>query len=147
MENARKFFEETLKTEEAKAILAETEKPETEEETVKSYAEIAEKLGVELTVEEINEYFDSKSASGELDDSELSQLTGGANVKENSACSNTYKNKENCWLSDGCDFAIKKYDDYMCNKNLRGSLTIVKKALEIKEDIEGAIGQATSGNN
>lgn len=145
MENARKFFEETLKTEEAKAILAETEKPETAEETAKSYSEVAKKLGIELSAEEITEYFDSESECGELDDSELSQLTGGTG--DDSGCKYTFLDGENCWFTDGCDLALKKYDNYKCKNNLSGALNAVKKALEIKEDIEGTIGQAASKNN
>ena len=59
MENAKKFFEEVIKTEEAKAILATTKKPENEQELVDAYLEIANKLNAELTVEDLIAYFNA----------------------------------------------------------------------------------------
>ena len=38
MENAKKFFEEVIKTDEAKAILADTKQPETDEERAEAEA-------------------------------------------------------------------------------------------------------------
>ena len=112
MENAKKFFEEVLRTEEAKAILADTKKPETEPELLDAYLEIAKKLNVELTAEGILAYFDaSKPASGELDDDELAQLTGGG---EHAECKDTFISGENCWWTDGCDVAATNYADYRC---------------------------------
>ena len=111
MENAKKFFEEVIKTEEAKAILAATQKPETEQELVEAYLEIAKKLNFELTSEGIRAYFKAaeKPVSGELDDDELAQLTGGSNT-----CEYSFLSGENCWAHDGCDFAWNSYTDYMC---------------------------------
>ena len=110
MENAKKFFEEIAKTEEAKTLFASAGKPETEEARVAAYIEIAKKLGVLLTADEINAYFESASKfeSRELDDEELSQLVGGVDT-----CSVTYKHGENCWLADGCDLRVNSYDGYM----------------------------------
>ena len=114
MENAKKFFEEILKTDEAKALLAATEKPETEEAQIAAYLDIAKKLNAELTAEGITAYFSAiaKPASGELDDDELAQLTGGG---EHANCKDTFIQSENCWWNDGCDFTANKYLDYKCN--------------------------------
>ena len=99
MENAKKFFEELAKTEEAKALFAAIEKPDTEEELVAIYVDIAKKLGVELTAEEVKEYLAADNADGaELDDEELSQLTGGAK-----GCWSSYNQRQNCWSLDACD--------------------------------------------
>ena len=114
MENAKKFFEEVLKTEEAKAAFAEIEKPETEKERIEAYIEIAKKLGVELTAEEIAAYFSSEAPSGEIDDEELSQLVGGGDT-----CSSTYTSGENCWFNDGCDLLVKYYDNYDCGSQAK----------------------------
>jgi predicted ribosomally synthesized peptide with nif11-like leader len=115
MENAKKFFEEVVKTEEAKVLLAAVEAPKTEEDRIEAYIVIAKKLGVELTTEEINAYFDSiyQPPSEELDDEELSQLAGGRNAN----CSSSYMQKENCWFSDACDNAWHSYNDYICSSN------------------------------
>ena len=44
MENAKKFFEKIVKTDEAKALLAAVEAPKTEEDRIAAYIEIAKKL-------------------------------------------------------------------------------------------------------
>ena len=114
MENAKKFFEEIVKTEEAKALFAAIEAPETEEARIAAYVEIAAKLGVQLDADEICAYLKSvdPDSSAELDDEELSQLVGGG---ENAQCSSTYQHKENCWWSDGCDRVNNSYDGYLCS--------------------------------
>ena len=55
MENAKKFFEEIVKTEEAKALFLAIEAPETEEARIAAYIEIAKKLGID--VETIDYWF------------------------------------------------------------------------------------------
>ena len=119
MENAKKFFEELIKTEEAKTILVAMDKPETEEERISAYIEIAKKLGVELTAEEIKEYCESLCVScvQEIDDEELGQLVGGA---DNASCDSTYTHKENCWWNDGCDRITNNYSDYLCESSSQG---------------------------
>ena len=116
MEQAKKFFEEILKTDEAKELLASMEKPETDEARIQAYVEVAGKLGVELTAEEILAYFgisdDEELEAGELDDEELAQLVGGGDE-----CSSTYLSQENCWWNDGCDIILNSYDDYVCGTN------------------------------
>ena len=121
MENAKKFFEELIKTDEAKTIVEAMDKPETEEERISAYIEIAKKLGVELTAEEINAYFESTKnpAAAELDDEELSQLVGGAGDED---CSFSFMQKENCMLFDACDGKWKSYADYQCKiENVAGT--------------------------
>ena len=119
MENAKNFFEELIKTDEAKTIVEAMDKPETEEERISAYIEIANKLGMELTAEEIMEYYASSCVSDaqEIDDEELGQLVGGA---DNAACDSTYMHKENCWWNDGCDRTNNHYSDYMCKSQSRG---------------------------
>ena len=108
MENAKKFFEELAKTEAAKALFASIEKPETEDALVAAYVEVAKKLGVELTAEEIKEYYASSRMSDaqEIDDNELEQLVGGG---EHAACGYSYITGENCIFADQCN---KLWQDY-----------------------------------
>jgi DNA-binding PucR family transcriptional regulator len=117
MENAKKFFEELIKTDEAKAIFATMGKPESDEEIVAAYIDVAKKLGVELTAEEVDEYLAAVGniSYGELDDEELEQLVGGRYF---SNCFMSYKQKQNCWFLDACDGLFIAYDGYLCyNKN------------------------------
>ena len=114
MENAKKFFEEIAKTEEAKALFAAIEKPDTEDELVAIYVDVAKKLGVELTAEEAKAYLAAdKTCGAELDDAELEQLAGGADGED---CFSTYQHRENCFLSDACDNFYIEYVRYYCDK-------------------------------
>ena len=108
MENAKKFFEEIIKTEEAKALIDSTEAPATEEACIAAYIEIAKKLGVELTAEDIKEYYVSSrmSYAQEIDDKELEQLVGGG---ENAACGYSYIKDENCIFADACNHLWQDY--------------------------------------
>lgn len=118
MDNAKNFFEEIIRTEEAKKIFSNYKKPETIEETVKIYIKVAGELGIELTEEEIKEYLSAKEASGQLDDEELSQLSGGGDHPE---CKDTFKDKENCWWDDACDLINSYYEGYDCKHNVQGA--------------------------
>ena len=115
MENAKKFFKEIAKTEEAKALFAAIEAPEGEEARIAAYVDIAKKLGVEFSADDVSAYFASSdnTASGELDDEELEQLVGGG---DNAACADTFKQQENCWNNDGCDKVYNEYNDYFCKR-------------------------------
>ena len=55
-------------------------------------------------------------AVGKLPDSDLSAVAGGKNAA-NYICQDTYKDKENCWFNDGCDFAVNWYPYYICKRN------------------------------
>ena len=121
MENAKKFFEELIKTDEAKALIASIKAPETEEARIAAYVDIANKLGVELTVDEAKEYLSTviEAAASEIDDTELSHLVGGRE-----ACADTYKNRENCWINDACDYANNTYTNYSCAWSNKGACLI-----------------------
>ena len=108
MGNAKKFFEELVKTDEAKVLLANTEAPKSDEDRIAAYIEIAKKLGVELTAEEIMEYYASScvSDSHEIDDKELEQLVGGG---ENAQCGYSYIKDENCLITDQCNKWWQEY--------------------------------------
>ena len=118
MENAKKFFEEVVKTEEAKALFDATEKPGTEEARIAAYVDIANKLGIGLTVEEVKEYLATsiEESASEIDDTELGHLVGGKEI-----CAESYKDRENCWRSDACDNRWTKYSGYLCKNHNRGA--------------------------
>ena len=125
MENAKKFFEETLATEEAKKLIATQERKQTLEEIVSAYVDIAAQLGVNITAEEIEAYFEGKlkkaTASGELDDDELEFLYGG----RAEYCYDTFVDRENCWISDGCDYINNNYDNYNCSWSNKGACAVL----------------------
>lgn len=120
MENAKKFFEEILLTDEAKKVLQFYEPPKSIEEVKKAYSDIAKKFGIDLTPDEVGEYIDEKSRfaeNAELDDDEVVHFSGGA---DHADCLDTFKDKENCWWIDACDYMAYMYDDYLCSWSSKG---------------------------
>ena len=120
MENAKKFFEEVLKTKEAQTLLASVEKPKTEQEIMEAYLDVAKKLNVELTAEDIQAYITASSAcvedtdAVEVDDKELERIAGGRACHVFNTCKDTYLQQENCWWNDGCDQVYNGYTYYKC---------------------------------
>ena len=121
MENAKKFFEEALKTEEARRLLAGCKQPKTPEDSLRTYSKVAKEMGIDLSEEEITAYFEEKlarcTASAELDDDELAMFTGGTA----SECSASYLDRENCWWNDGCDYYTNTYSAYRCSWSYQGA--------------------------
>ena len=130
MENAKIFFEDVIKTEEAKKLITSYEPPNTHEETVQAYAKIAKDLDIDLSEAEINAYFDKKltdcTASGELDDDEMYHFSGG----QETSCFNSYIDRENCWSNDGCDYYMNIYSTYNCSWSTKGACA----AFNVDED-------------
>lgn len=123
--NKGELIETMLRDPRAGEWLKGKERPENREEEVRVYAEIAEKLEMDLTAEDIGEYIQQaeqacrarteKAADmvQQLSDEELDQVAGG---KENPSCMDTYQDYENCWYADGCDNVFQIYDEYICHR-------------------------------
>ena len=114
MEKAKKFFEEIIKTEEAKALFDAIKQPETDEARIAAYLQIAKKLNFELTLEDLIAYFSAASDGEEVDDEELSQLTGGIDT-----CYSTFEGGEFCWLNDSCSSLINTYNSETGKRDVR----------------------------
>ena len=123
-EEIRKILE-ALKTDPgAKELIAGQGMPSDREALISIYAEAAKKLGFEITPEEFRSYVkeqeearivktgESASAIQQLDDEALDQVAGGK--KEKDGCKDTYRDRENCWVTDACDIVLEWYDDYEC---------------------------------
>ena len=125
MENAKKFFDETLATEEAKKLIATEKRKETLEEIVSAYLDIAAKLGANITAEELEAFFEEKlkkaTATGELDDDEMAFLCGGRGYD----CYSSYVDRENCWANDGCDYINNNYANYNCSWSNKGACAML----------------------
>ena len=127
-EKAKLFFEKLNTDPEAQALLKESAKPEKPEEALKAYVELAGKLDISLTEEELNAYLEeekkvrknrTEAASAQiaaLPDEVLDAVAGGGfgGGERNLECHRTYRNRENCWFNDGCDNVYHMYDDYIC---------------------------------
>ena len=125
-QNIEKKIETMLQDPRTGEWMKDKARPESQEEAVGVYAEIAEKLGLSLTAEDIMDYIrqaeqtckdrTEKAAARiqELSDEEVEQVSGG---RDNSACVETYMDCENCRLMDGCDMVFQQYADYACKHN------------------------------
>lgn len=123
-ENARSFLEEGFKDPKVEELLQAQAKPETDEDELKIYAAVAGQVGFDFTAEEL---LDAVKEKGEeqasrteaqvqglepMPDQDLKQVAGGKGYPE---CKSTFKDKENCWFSDGCDVTWNHYDLYTCH--------------------------------
>ena len=128
MEQVKAFLEKLNTDPAAQSLLKSREQPKSEEEKIKAFAEVATALGFQMTEAEITEYLketlmarlQKTDAQAEtiqkLDDSEIEKVSGG---KDHPSCYDTYQDKENCWVTDGCDKTLQHYPDYLCNHNNR----------------------------
>ena len=97
--------------------------PAARNELAQAYADAARAAGAEVTKEEILSFIsetesqvgarsDAATASvRELPEEELSRVAGGGDHPE---CYDTFKDKENCWIKDGCDHIYQDYKKYVC---------------------------------
>ena len=101
------------------------EKPDSREEIAEVYADVAKELGYDLTPAQILEGIDDlekAQAAGsdqaaeivqKIEMDELEKVAGGVVIPEEK-CKDTFKDKENCWFNDGCDYTINSYNTYKC---------------------------------
>ena len=102
----------------AKELLKDQPKPASDEEAAGVYASIAEKMGFQVTKEDIVEGLkglekiqrtktdaDVKQA---LDEDMLEQVAGGG---ADPRCSDTFSRGEWCWFTDSCAYIITSYGD------------------------------------
>ncbi len=121
MDKITKLLEEMRTNPKAKELIQEAGVPKTEEEFIRLYTEIASKLGFDATEEEIRagiaalirERREKTAADIEkLSDVEVEKAVGGD--KGHSECKDTYLDRENCRLDDGCDHFYHDYNGYIC---------------------------------
>ena len=126
MEQLEKFLEALRTADKAREILAQA-KPESEENTISAYAQVARAMGFSLSEKEIADGIRARAeqqkagtakaqeAVQALDLDDLEAVAGGKSDHEE--CLDTFKNKENCWYNDGCDHIFNAYDDYICKRS------------------------------
>ena len=124
-----KVLEEVRSNPEVVKKLREQKNPETLEEAAAVWAKAAAGLGYDLSEEEISAYIreaaeqmkrrtqEKEAGIENLSQQELEEVAGGKAPYE--VCHDTYRDRENCWLNDGCDNAIVMYPGYLCHKVFR----------------------------
>ena len=117
------FIEQIKSDPDAQELLKKYPKGSSREDEIKAYTEIAGQLGYTFSEAELKEAVDEKrklrmekteetaSQIQELSDEVLDQVAGGKDHKE---CKNTYKDREDCWKSDSCDWIVNLYDGSIC---------------------------------
>ncbi len=111
-ETAKKFLLEYAADPEAMKLLNEYPQPESPEDGAKILSEIAGKLGIAFTAEEMAEAIEEAEAARKartdaaaedltvLPDDELGEVAGGGN--KNSSCSEDYMRTNSCWSDFYC---------------------------------------------
>ena len=122
-----KQFLETLKNDpEAAKLLKGYETSADQAGEFRIYAEIASQLDYDITEEELKAYMEeaaaftaekTEEAAAQIEELSDDVLDGVAGGKEHKNCKDTYRNYENCWITDGCDQIYVMYDDYLCHKH------------------------------
>ena len=125
-EKVQAFLEALKDDPKVQEMVREIPEPETPSERIHAYAKIAKNLGYDLSDEDLRAFIADQeqilqakaqsTAQGleELPEEELSEVAGGGDHPD---CKDTYKDKENCWVTDGCDIINNHYSDYQCHYN------------------------------
>ena len=110
-ESAIKFLRELKTNEKAKELLQGRERPESKDEAIKAYAEVASELGEDISPEDITQALEEIEAEihqrtetvsadmEELEDDDLGDVAGG---KDNPECVNTVDYSGWCGSNDWC---------------------------------------------
>ncbi len=119
MDQKEKFLEAILNDPKAKELARSKKAPKNDEESLKSYCEIAKELGFDLKKEEVLQVVvelakkqRAKTAAtaetvkkAELGEEDLEHVAGGTDP-----CEDTYESGEWCWFSDSCSLVITGYE-------------------------------------
>ena len=132
MSDVKRFFEMLDNDASAKALLA-GEKPDNEAEFYGAYVNAATELGFTVSADDIKEELEAREAAVaaktdetiggmcELSAEEMDNVAGGAVIPHE--CKDTFKDEENCWISDGCDKYNNNYPDYRCKRHNKDNET------------------------
>ena len=124
--DVRAFINAITKDPRAQEILKDIPQPEDQEAEIKVYADISAQLGYDITEEDLKAYLEKTSEIivgrteeatadiQELPDDVLDKVAGGK--KDHDNCKDTFKDRENCWINDGCDNFYNNYDNYVCHR-------------------------------
>ena len=120
----KKEIAEALEEARKQPEIAEKVKQETPQDVPAFWAKVLAEKGYNVSPEEITSFIREaeeerrKKTAGkieELSDQELEAVAGG---KDHPECKDTYKDYENCWVEDGCDNILIRYDAYLCKNYL-----------------------------
>ena len=129
MENLEtsKLMEQLKRDPKAKEVREQIRNAGDEEEKITLLISFAKELGYDLTREDLQTYIreeterlakktDAQSdVIQRLNDDEVANVAGGKHYNSTDRCQDTYLDKENCWITDGCDNDVIMYPSYKCD--------------------------------
>ena len=126
IEKVRKLLNTIGNDPKVKQMINDAMEAKTDADMIRVWAEIAPKLGIEVTEDEIRIGIEAlikermqKTEEGvkQLSDIEVEKAAGGG---QNPNCKYDFINKENCVAKDGCDRFYQDYDNYICKNTYNG---------------------------
>lgn len=133
MENVKQYLEALEADPKAAELLKAEPAPQSAQGFAELHAAIAEKLGFDVTAEELLQYLgemqkeiaaNSDKAAEEVQDLSLEELDMVAGGKDHEDCKDTYKSRENCFANDGCDAILHGYPHYRCAHTYYGGASM-----------------------
>lgn len=120
-----KIYKDMMADAKVKELLNSKNKPQSLDDMADVLGGVAKESGYPLSKDDFLSIFrgieeKTKTTQGKvnkLSDSDLAAVSGGG-TKDNAAnsfCSDSYKDKENCWWDDGCDYIVNYYPYYLCS--------------------------------
>lgn len=128
--DVKEFIASFAEDEKVQELLKDLEKPESADELGAVIGQVAEKLGYDISAEDIKAALEEAEQAckaktdgaaaqiRELPDEALDAVAGG---RDHNDCKYSYKDKENCWFKDACDNAWPYYPDYLCKRHNLGT--------------------------
>ena len=120
----KEIYKDMMSDEKVRNSLMSESKPESLDDLANVVGGVALANGYPLSKDDLLAIFkDMKASTDEaakkvekLSAEDLAAVAGGGNAA-NYVCSDTYKDKENCWFNDGCDYTYNWYPYYICKRS------------------------------
>ena len=122
----KNIYKDMMSDEKVRSCLATKDKPESLDDLANVVGGVALENGYPLSEDDLIALFkEMKESTDEvakkvekLSEADLAAVAGGGgNNAANYICADTYKDKENCWFNDGCDFTYNWYPYYICKRS------------------------------
>lgn len=127
MSEVKDFLKALNENPKAKELIKAAKEPANADEAAALYADIAEKAGICVSKETIQEFLKNKESRQQevtakaeglvkaaLGEDDLESVAGGV---QDERCSSTFDRGEWCWFSDSCSYVISYYDDVSKNQD------------------------------
>ena len=123
-EKVRAFLESLRNDPKALEMIARIPEPENHEGRIRAYEKVAKELGYDLSDTDLDAYITdhekylqerARAAAEKIVEIPEDELVGAAGGGDHPDCKDTFKDKENCWVNDGCDAVNNHYSDYQCH--------------------------------